>query len=116
MDCLSINNFESSLSCLVRPRNPYKRHGQVAWLKQELEKDNKGVPVLVKQYLKLRGRFVAFNVDPDFSEVVDGLIFVDLRKTYRTVLDKYMGQENAMRFLAGLGTPGRMDQQIVNYR
>lgn len=131
VDCLTINNFESSLSAMVRPRNPFKARGQAVWLRKELdviddlslvsdivselEKDNKGVPILVKQYLKLGGRFVAFNVDPDFSEVVDGLIFVDLRKTDRTVLDKYMGQENAMQFLAGLDSPGRMDHKIVNY-
>jgi len=35
----------------------------------------------------------------EFSDVVDGFIMVDSRKTSRKVLDKYMGSENAADFL-----------------
>ena len=51
---------------------------QVAGYVAEIEPDGKDIPVLLRQYLKLGGKLLAFNVDPDFSSVVDGLIVVDL--------------------------------------
>ena len=47
----------------------------------EIEGDSKGVPVLLRQYLKIGGELLAFNVDKSFSDVLDGLVLVDLRKT-----------------------------------
>jgi len=47
----------------------------------DVETDRKGVPVLLKQYLKLGGELVAFDVDRRFADALDGLIVVDLRKT-----------------------------------
>ncbi len=35
-----------------------------------------GLPMLIKHYIELRGRFAAFNVDADFNESLDGLVFV----------------------------------------
>ncbi len=46
----------------------------------ELETDGKGVPVLLRQYLQLGGTVLAFNVDRAFSDVVDGLVVVDLAR------------------------------------
>ncbi len=65
----------------------------------DLEPDGKGVPVLVRQYLKVGGRILAFNVDADFSDVVDGLVVVDLAKMDRPLLEKYLGKDGAERFL-----------------
>lgn len=65
---------------------------------KDLEFDGKGLPILLRQYDKLGGKLVAFNVDGKFSDVLDGLVVVDLRKTDCTVLDRYMGAEAAMRF------------------
>lgn len=58
-----------------------------------------GVPVLLRQYLKLGGQVIAFNVDPDFSQTVDGLLVVDLRHTHPRLLDKYLGPQGAAEFL-----------------
>jgi hypothetical protein len=66
----------------------------------DIETDHKGVPVLLKQYLKLGGRLLGFNVDPDFSNVLDILIMVDLLRTDARILGKYMGQEGLATFLA----------------
>jgi putative hemolysin len=67
----------------------------------EIEADHKGVPILLKQYLKLGGRLLGFNVDPEFANVLDVLIMVDLRRTERKILGRYMGREGAARFLSG---------------
>ncbi len=64
-----------------------------------MEIDRKGVPVLLKQYLKLGGELVAFHVDRRFADALDGLIVVDLRKTDARVLERYMGKDGAAQFL-----------------
>ena len=59
----------------------------------EIEADGKGIPILIKQYLKLAGTFVGFNVDKRFSDVVDGLVIVDLMQTDPKLLQRFMGSE-----------------------
>lgn len=62
------------------------------------EPDRKGVPVLLRQYLKLNATLLEFNVDPDFSDVLDALVLVDLRQAPATVLARYMGEEGFRNF------------------
>ena len=65
----------------------------VSLLIAEIEGDGKRVPVLIKHYLKLNGEFIAFNVDHSFCDAVDGLVVVDLMKTERRLLERFMGAE-----------------------
>jgi len=58
-----------------------------------------GVPVLLRQYLKLGGRLLGFNVDPEFAGALDGLILVDLMRTGRPLLERYLGKQEAAQFL-----------------
>lgn len=37
------------------------------------------VPILLKQYTKLNARFISFNIDPNFSDALDGLMVLDLQ-------------------------------------
>jgi putative hemolysin len=64
----------------------------------DLEEDGKGVPILIRQYDKVGGKLVGFNLDRKFSDVVDGLVIVDLRQTDPTVLERYMGKEGYAGF------------------
>jgi putative hemolysin len=66
----------------------------------DIETNLTGIPILLKQYLRLGGKLLAFNIDPDFSYVLDGLILVDLTKTETKVLERYMGREHMKSFLA----------------
>ena len=50
-----------------------------------------GVPVLLRQYLRLGGRVAAFHVDRNFSDTLDGLLIVDLREAPEKMLTKYVG-------------------------
>jgi putative hemolysin len=72
---------------------------EVAELVADLEPARTGVPVLLRQYLKLGGRLLGFNVDPDFAHALDGLIVVDLLATERRLLRRYLGEEAAARIL-----------------
>jgi putative hemolysin len=103
------------LSEWIRPKRPFRSRPLSDWEMRtvrylldieemsssiaEIEGDGKGVPVLMRQYLKLGGELLAFNVDKNFSNVLDGLILVDLRKTDPTRLETFMGKEGLARFL-----------------
>ena len=115
---LIVRYFDSrknEMADLVRPRRPFRS----SWLRpwdctaicqslldvddlgnsvSDLEADSKGLPILLRQYAKLGGQFLAFNVDRQFSDVLDGLVLVDLRRTDSTVLERYMGKEGLARF------------------
>jgi hypothetical protein len=71
----------------------------VSALISEIEAEEKGVPVLLRQYLKMNATILSFNVDPAFNDCIDGLVLVDLRKTSFKALAHYMGVEGATRFL-----------------
>ncbi len=106
------------LSRLVRPRlpvsvKPMKVPGfsrnlcdqllqdvdDISALVADLEQDNKGIPVLLRHYIGLGGKLLAFNLDPDFSDVIDGLLLVDLPNADKKQLQRYMGREG-YRFYA----------------
>lgn len=67
-------------------------------LVREFEADDKGLPVLLRQYLGLQGRFAAFNVDADFSDALDGLVVVDLPNAGEKMLRRYMGADGAASY------------------
>jgi hypothetical protein len=67
----------------------------VSMMVAEIEDDGKRVPVLIKHYLKLNGQFIAFNVDRDFADAVDGLVVVDLMQTEPKLLDRFMGAQGS---------------------
>jgi putative hemolysin len=103
---------DPALARLVAPRRPlrapnfpgvgedWKRliirdHDELSALISELEPDGKGLPVLLRQYLRLGGRLLAFSVDGAFSGVLDGLILVDLMRADPVLLDRYFTREGA---------------------
>ena len=45
----------------------------------DLENKQRGLPVLVKRYLQLGAKVLAFNIDEDFNDCLDGLILLDLQ-------------------------------------
>jgi len=66
----------------------------------DVEIDGKGLPILLRQYAKIGGKLLGFNVDRKFSNVLDGLIVVDLRQTDPLVLERYMGKDAVRAFRA----------------
>ena len=90
----------------IHPRNPapsctiVRDVQELSELISEIETDRKQVPILLKHYLKLGGKVVGFNVDSHFSNALDGLIVVDLTKTERRLLERFLAPEGARRFLA----------------
>ncbi len=107
---------EPDLARLIKPRRPYRPNHLAQGHAQavsrfsrdveelsapiaDLERDGKGVPILIKQYMKAGGRVLGFNVDPRFSHVVDVLMMADLRRAPPPILERYMGPDAAAVFL-----------------
>jgi hypothetical protein len=72
----------------------------VSELVRAIESDGKPMPVLLRQYLNLNARLLAFSVDPDFGDAVDGLMLADLMDVPRPMLRRLMGGAGAERFVA----------------
>jgi putative hemolysin len=107
----------SSLGQMVNARNPHQAATVTDWdhdrvrsvctnlesvesLVREVENNRAGIPVLVKQYLKLNAKLLAeFNVDSEFSDVIDGLMLVDFTDVERRIADFYMGRDETVEFL-----------------
>jgi hypothetical protein len=73
----------------------------------DVEADGKGVPILIKQYARLGGRLLSFNVDRDFSDVLDGLVLVDLRRSNPAILERYVGKDGILAFQRYHGVSAR---------
>ena len=59
----------------------------------------KSVPILLRQYLALNGRFIGFSVNHNFNDSLDGLVIVDLRNTPAKYLQRYLGKAGSQSFL-----------------
>jgi putative hemolysin len=68
----------------------------------DIEPTRIGVPVLLRQYLRLGGKLLGFNVDPEFSDALDGLIVVDLTRTEPRLLERYLGKCVSFRRTPGI--------------
>lgn len=102
--------WNAELGPLVKPFNPFVGDGsdisprlesveQVSARVADTEPDGKGIPVLLRQYLKLNATILEFNIDPDFANCLDALILVDLRDAPAAVLGRYMGKEAYRKFM-----------------
>lgn len=109
------HNSISELAKLVKPKTPPKLKGlkrheirefrnvftnldDVTEALTDIENEFRGIPVLLRQYLKLGGKILAFNVDHEFGDCLDGLIMVDMTQSDPKVLGAYMGRENVVLY------------------
>ena len=117
VEFLEDKKLHPDLSALVKPRKPFRYSRKQKLLREfisaqlqdvddcsalisSLETDGKGIPTLLKHYLRLNGTILSFNVDKAFSSVLDGLIMVDLTESDPRLLGKYMGEDHCRGSLA----------------
>ncbi|HPI05683.1 MAG TPA: GNAT family N-acyltransferase [Saprospiraceae bacterium] len=93
---LEQNYYNESLAAHLSPRTPFKVEsekdvdisrliesmaGDLATLDKFIEGvETKGarLPVLLRQYLRQNARFIGFNLDPNFSDCLDGFMILDM--------------------------------------
>jgi putative hemolysin len=95
LQAIQQHHMDAKLSELVRPLNPGKLQARMlptrytsvlagladpTALSRYLHGlgPGLGLPMLIKHYLDLQGRFAAFNVDAAFNNTLDGLVFVQV--------------------------------------
>lgn len=118
VEYLAAHMAETRMAMQVKPRRPfrYQRRRSAADRQRcpesidelsrtitQIEPDHKGIPVLLRQYLRLGARILAFNVDCEFGNVLDGLMVVDLRRLEPALLARYMGRSAMIGFRAHHG-------------
>lgn len=114
VEFLKLNYYLPELATQIKPRALFREQLPTYWklhlnrlddidevsnLISKIEKNGKGVPILLKQYLKLGGVLLGFNIDKHFNNAIDGLIMVDLCQTDLKTLQRYMGKIEAEQFL-----------------
>jgi putative hemolysin len=104
VDFINKNHFDHELAEYVRPRKKFKldfskidkdllleSHESLKNLDSlisEIESSQMKVPVLLRQYLALNAKLISFNIDPKFSDCLDGFLVVDLRRIPEEMLEK----------------------------
>jgi hypothetical protein len=63
-----------------------------------LEPDSKSVPILLRHYIRLGGKALAFNIDPNFGNCLDALIITDLAQVDPAMLDRMTGRSASFNF------------------
>lgn len=104
-DVLTRHYSDPELQALARPRNPPRRkrapdsHRNVVSALADASllsrvvarvENGPGLPVLVRQYLELNGRFASFNVDDAFGGTLDGLVFVEVARIPPHIFARYL--------------------------
>ena len=99
------NHFDNKMAKWIAPRKRYKfaHKGEGKELKDtdikdikfidqliaDIEPSHAKIPVLLKKYLSQNAKIIAFNVDPDFNNSLDGLLVLKLdevpEKTFKMV-------------------------------
>lgn len=104
VDFIGKYHFDHELAQYVKPRKNFKvdfskidkdllmQSGETLKnldsLISEIETSHLKVPVLLRQYLALNAKIICFNIDPKFSDCLDGFLVVDLEKIPSEMLEK----------------------------
>lgn len=97
-------HFEKTLAAYLRPRMPFKLKktkvdlpflidtfggdiGNLDRFIEGIEPTSSRIPVLLRQYIRQNARFVGFNIDPNFSDALDGFIILDLKNLPKSTID-----------------------------
>ncbi|MGB4776173.1 MAG: GNAT family N-acyltransferase [Daejeonella sp.] len=104
VDFIYKNHFDHELAQYVKPRKKFKVDfskidadlllesketlKDLDNLIADVERSHIKIPVLLRQYLSLNARIICFNIDPKFSNCLDGFLVVDLEKIPKEILEK----------------------------
>ena len=120
MQFLERHRLSTPFAKLVTPRHPPARRSIACWtdresaqatsdihhverLIEEIERGQRAVPVLLRQYLRLNANLLAFNVDPDFGDVLDALMMIDIAQIDERIVRHYAGDEAVALIQSRLG-------------
>ena len=104
VDFINKNHFDHQLAKYVKPRKKFKvdfskidvgllvESGDslknLDSLVSEIETKHIKIPVLLRQYIALNAKIICFNIDPKFSDSLDGFLVLDLKQIPKEMLEK----------------------------
>lgn len=104
VDFIYQNHFDYEMADMVKPRKKFKVDyskidvdilttnnsslKNLDHLITEIETSHIKVPVLLRQYIALNAKIICFNIDPKFSDCLDGFLVLDLENVPQDMLDK----------------------------
>lgn len=104
VEYINRNHFDHEMAQYVKPRKKFKVDfssidsdllitgddtlKSLDNLISEVESRNMKVPVLLRQYIALNAKIICFNIDPKFSDCLDGFLVLDLELVPQDILDK----------------------------
>jgi len=109
-ETLSTHHADPALAALIEPLHPLPQRPQPAahrnvvsaladpkLLSRVIARVGRGpgLPVLLRHYLELNGRFAGFNVDDSFGGTLDGLVFVNVARIPPRTLEHFLGVAGA---------------------
>lgn len=104
VDFIRENNFDYELANFIKPRKKFrldfsridkdllKEAGEsikdLDTLISDIESSNMKLPVLLRKYLSLNAKIISFNIDPKFSDCLDGFMVLDIQTIPKEILKK----------------------------
>ncbi|MCX6220901.1 MAG: GNAT family N-acetyltransferase [Bacteroidia bacterium] len=116
------NFYDYEKAALVKPRNRFKVKTRDLHLNEamihlspklssldkfigDVDQYNSGLPVLLKKYLGLNAKIIAFNVDPKFNNCVDGMIVLDIYDIPKETIESLSKEFNDLSLLKRFYAP-----------
>ena len=65
----------------------------------DVDQKNSGLPVLLRKYLGLNAKIIAFNIDPKFNNCVDGMILLDIFDIPKSIIELLSKEVNDQSML-----------------
>jgi putative hemolysin len=104
VDYITKNHFDYELASYVKPKNKFKADltpidtdllvessdslKDLDGLIGDIENSHIKIPVLLRQYMNLNAKIICFNIDPKFSDCLDGFLVVDAQQIPTEMLEK----------------------------
>ena len=104
VDYITKNHFDYELAHYVKPKNKFKADlsaidkdlliesseslKDLDSLISDIENTHIKIPVLLRQYMNLNAKIICFNIDPKFSDCLDGFLVVDMQNIPAEMLEK----------------------------
>jgi len=104
VDYITKNHFDYELAHYVKPKNKFKADlsaidkdlliesseslKDLDSLISDIENSHIKIPVLLRQYMNLNAKIICFNIDPKFSDCLDGFLVVDMQNIPPEMLEK----------------------------
>jgi putative hemolysin len=98
------NHFDYELANFIKPKNKFKADlsaidkdllvetsdslKDLDSLISDIENSHIKIPVLLRQYMNLNAKIICFNIDPKFSDCLDGFLLVDAQNIPAEMLER----------------------------